>query len=274
MSYKPTELTESSTSAFPESVLCGYGILNQLPSPWSVASSDHFYPAQTYDGHKAVAPCRHTGPLASNVRRYLWSKKDGPFGKEFPVSEAPTPDGTSGYSDCREMWPGGLILEGPSHTPRTFQPTLATTPTSLPPDSPSSSTARPALIPEVRSSSIQKSRNSLIVTSQQLQPVAGSSRKREELSTFPFPYSQVFQQRDCWPIQFTREDPNKASENQDSVARLFRRVDINSREVIEYANYKTIPVTSSEEMAANLAWYEDELINDFQRTFDNFGRDN
>ncbi|MBW0514536.1 hypothetical protein O181_054251 [Austropuccinia psidii MF-1] len=36
---------------------------------------------------------------ASNVKRYLWSKKDGPFGKELPVSEAPTPDGTSGYSN-------------------------------------------------------------------------------------------------------------------------------------------------------------------------------
>ncbi|MBW0557065.1 hypothetical protein O181_096780 [Austropuccinia psidii MF-1] len=29
---------------------------------------------------------------------FLWSRKDGPFGKEFPVSEAPTPDGTSGFS--------------------------------------------------------------------------------------------------------------------------------------------------------------------------------
>ncbi|MBW0494424.1 hypothetical protein O181_034139 [Austropuccinia psidii MF-1] len=45
-------------------------------------------------------PCHPTGPPASNVRRYLWSKKDGPFGKDFPVSEAPTPDGTSGYSNC------------------------------------------------------------------------------------------------------------------------------------------------------------------------------
>ncbi|MBW0461226.1 hypothetical protein O181_000941 [Austropuccinia psidii MF-1] len=39
-------------------------------------------------------------------------------------------------------------------TPRTFQPTLATIPTSLPPASPSSSTARPALIPEVRPSPV------------------------------------------------------------------------------------------------------------------------
>ncbi|MBW0546684.1 hypothetical protein O181_086399 [Austropuccinia psidii MF-1] len=44
-------------------------------------------------------PCRCTGPLASDVREYLWSKKDGPFGKEFSVFEAPTPDGTAGYSN-------------------------------------------------------------------------------------------------------------------------------------------------------------------------------
>ncbi|MBW0493046.1 hypothetical protein O181_032761 [Austropuccinia psidii MF-1] len=46
-------------------------------------------------------PCHHTGKQALNIRRYLWSKKDGPFGKEFPVSEAPTLDGTSGYSSCK-----------------------------------------------------------------------------------------------------------------------------------------------------------------------------
>ncbi|MBW0504542.1 hypothetical protein O181_044257 [Austropuccinia psidii MF-1] len=90
-----------------------------------MASSDHFDPTQTYDCYKAVEvldpafneclekrkecfehynprsskfhycffwkkPCRHTGKHASNVRRYWWSKKDGTFGKEFPVSDAPT----------------------------------------------------------------------------------------------------------------------------------------------------------------------------------------
>ncbi|MBW0492392.1 hypothetical protein O181_032107 [Austropuccinia psidii MF-1] len=129
MSSKLTELTESSPSAVPPSVLCGSGIFTQLPLPWSRASSGHFDPAQTYDGYKAVEgldpahtkclakgkncfqhynpnpskfhlcfvvknPCHCTGPLASNARRFLWSKKDGPFGKEFPVSEAPTPDVT------------------------------------------------------------------------------------------------------------------------------------------------------------------------------------
>ncbi|MBW0507814.1 hypothetical protein O181_047529 [Austropuccinia psidii MF-1] len=206
-------------------------------------------------------PCYHPGLLASNVRRYLWRNKDGPFRKEFPVSEAPTPDCTSGYSSLtgsrqREVarWNnvGGPILVGgrpiyssseapisrintegvvkrirqitnsspdpdsegsdeldgeevevvhnsaghqfstsPSHpparifqsqiipsTPRTFQPILYTIPTSLPPGSPSSSTTRPALAPAVNPSPIPQPRNSPIVTSQHLQPVASSSRRR------------------------------------------------------------------------------------------------
>ncbi|MBW0588378.1 hypothetical protein O181_128093 [Austropuccinia psidii MF-1] len=39
-----------------------------------------------------------SGILPSNIKRYLWSKKYAPFGSEFPVSEAPNPDGTSRYS--------------------------------------------------------------------------------------------------------------------------------------------------------------------------------
>ncbi|MBW0487882.1 hypothetical protein O181_027597 [Austropuccinia psidii MF-1] len=80
--------------------------------------------------------------------------------------------------------------------PRNFQPTLATIPTSIPPDSPHSSHTRPALNPEVRPSPIQQSRNSPIINSQQLQPVASTSIRREELSPFPFPAAQVFQHRD------------------------------------------------------------------------------
>ncbi|MBW0467275.1 hypothetical protein O181_006990 [Austropuccinia psidii MF-1] len=98
-----------------------------------MASFEHSDPSQTYDGYQAVEvldascteflakgkdcfqqynpqsskchycyigkkPCHCTRLQDSNVRRYLWSGKDGPFGKEFPVSEAPTPDGTSGFS--------------------------------------------------------------------------------------------------------------------------------------------------------------------------------
>ncbi|MBW0489331.1 hypothetical protein O181_029046 [Austropuccinia psidii MF-1] len=85
-------------------------------------------------------------------------------------------------------------------TPRTFQTTLATIPTSIPPSSPSSSHTRPSFDPEVRPSPIQQPRNSPIVTSQQIQPVSGTSRKREEVSPLPFTATQVFQHRDQWPI--------------------------------------------------------------------------
>ncbi|MBW0580803.1 hypothetical protein O181_120518 [Austropuccinia psidii MF-1] len=132
MSSKLTELTESSPSAPPPSVLCGSGTFIGLSSP-SMASFVHFNPSQTYDGYKAVEvldpacteclakgkdcfqhhnsqsskchycfigkkPCHLTGLQASNIMRYLWSRKDRPFGKEFSVYEAPTPDGTSGFS--------------------------------------------------------------------------------------------------------------------------------------------------------------------------------
>ncbi|MBW0544292.1 hypothetical protein O181_084007 [Austropuccinia psidii MF-1] len=64
-------------------------------------------------------------------------------------------------------------------TPINFQPVLASIPTTLPPSSPSTSHTRPALNPAVTPSPIQKPRNSPITTSQQLQPMASSSRRRE-----------------------------------------------------------------------------------------------
>ncbi|MBW0532194.1 hypothetical protein O181_071909 [Austropuccinia psidii MF-1] len=106
-------------------------------------------------------------------------------------------------------------------------------------------------------------------------PTCGQfQHRRDGLSPLSFPAAQVFQRRDCWPIQITREDPNAVSENQEAVARLFRRVDRNSRDVIMYANDRMIVGTASEEMAANFARYEDELINDLQRTFNDLGRYN
>ncbi|MBW0495053.1 hypothetical protein O181_034768 [Austropuccinia psidii MF-1] len=158
-------------------------------------------------------PCHHAGKKASNVRRYLWSKKDGPFGKEFPASEAPTLDGTSGYSALTGSRQRDVArwtnAEGPiptpgkrfqsqviPSTPRNFQPTLATIPTSISPASPHSSHTRPALHTALRPSPIQQSRHSPIVNSQQLHPVASTSRRREELSPLPFPAAQVFQHRD------------------------------------------------------------------------------
>ncbi|MBW0510214.1 hypothetical protein O181_049929 [Austropuccinia psidii MF-1] len=298
MSSQLTELNESSPSELPPSVLCGSVILSQLALHWSMASSGHFDPAQTYDGYKAVKAldpactkclakgkdcfqhhnprsskchfcfvgkkaCFHTGPLASNIRIFLWIKNDGPFGKKFSVSEAPTSDGTSGYSNLtgsrqRDVgrWTnaggpipvGGRPIYSSSEVPISRINTesvvnrirqisnsppatdaegsdeldvLSTLPTSLPPASPSSSTARPALIPEVRPSPIPQSIHSPIVTSQQLSPVASFSRRREEISPFLFPATQVFQQRENWPIQVTREDQNMSTENQDAVARLF-----------------------------------------------------
>ncbi|MBW0553102.1 hypothetical protein O181_092817 [Austropuccinia psidii MF-1] len=120
----------------------------------------------------------------------------------------------------------------------------------------------------MRPSPIPQPRNSPMVTSQQLQPVASSSRRREDQLPFRFPATQVFEGREHWPIWVTREDPNMENEGKDSVARLFTRVDRNSREVIMYANDMTIPGTASEERAEEFAWYEDELINEFQRPFD------
>ncbi|MBW0550536.1 hypothetical protein O181_090251 [Austropuccinia psidii MF-1] len=239
------------------------------------------------------------GKQASNIRRYLWSKKDGLSGKDFPVPEAltlaedvarctnvggPIPVGGSDELDGEvEVVPKSAghpsntsssqppakrfqIQVIPS-TPRPFQPTLATIPTSIPPASPHPYHTRPPLNPEERPSPIQQPRNSPIVTSQQLQPVASTSRRREEHSPFPLPSTHVFQRSDQWPISVTREDANTASDNQDSLARLFRRVDRNSTEMIMYANDRTIPGTASEEMALKFASYGDELINDFQKTF-------
>ncbi|MBW0501310.1 hypothetical protein O181_041025 [Austropuccinia psidii MF-1] len=77
-------------------------------------------------------------------------------------------------------------------TPRTSQPTLAT----ITPASPHSSHTGTSMNPAVRPSPIQQCSNSLIVTSQQLQPLASTSRRREELSPLPFPAAQVFQHRD------------------------------------------------------------------------------
>ncbi|MBW0468389.1 hypothetical protein O181_008104 [Austropuccinia psidii MF-1] len=95
-----------------------------------------------------------------------------------------------------------------------------------------------------------------MVTSQQLKPVASSSRRREDQLPFPFPAAQEFQQREHWPIQITRKDPNMANDGQDAVDRLPRRVDRNGREVITYANDRLIPGAASEEMASKFAWYE------------------
>ncbi|MBW0469122.1 hypothetical protein O181_008837 [Austropuccinia psidii MF-1] len=145
---------------------------------------------------------------------------------------------------------------------------LDTNPFTIPPHSPS-----PALVSKMRQSPLSQPIYSPMDTSQQLQPVISSSRRREDQFPLPFPATQVFQKREFLPIWLTREDQNMPNEGQDALARLFRRVDRNSREVTEYANDRTIPGTTSEEMAEKSSWCQDELINDFQRAFHDLGRD-
>ncbi|MBW0481689.1 hypothetical protein O181_021404 [Austropuccinia psidii MF-1] len=74
-------------------------------------------------------------------------------------------------------------------TSRNFQRIIST----IPPPSPNPSTYRPALASPVRPSPINQTRNSAMVTSQHLQAVASSSRRREDQSELPFPASNVFQ---------------------------------------------------------------------------------
>ncbi|MBW0523161.1 hypothetical protein O181_062876 [Austropuccinia psidii MF-1] len=117
MSFQLTELTESSLSAPPRSVLHYSSILGQFSSP-SMTSSGHIYPTQIYDGYKAVEvldpactkclakgkdffehhnprsskfhycfigkkPLHHTGKQASNFRRprdvARWTNVGGPI---------------------------------------------------------------------------------------------------------------------------------------------------------------------------------------------------
>ncbi|MBW0573547.1 hypothetical protein O181_113262 [Austropuccinia psidii MF-1] len=113
-----------------------------------------------------------------------------------------------------------------------------------------------------------------MVTSQQLQPVANSRRRREDQLPLLFAEAQSFHQRELWPIQVTREDPNISNNGHNALAQLFIRVYRDSRKVITYANDRMIPGTASEEMASKFEWYEDKLINYFQRDYDNLGRDN
>ncbi|MBW0461467.1 hypothetical protein O181_001182 [Austropuccinia psidii MF-1] len=149
---------------------------------------------------------------------------------------------------------------------------LAAISTILPP-SPNPSTSRPSISSPMRPSPIAHPRPSPVLSSQKLKPVSRTNRRREVRLPLRFPDAQVFQIRECWPVRVSREDPNVGNEGQDDVARSFWRVYSNSGEEIMYGNDIMMPGTASEEMAAKFIWYEDELINDFQRSFDALGRD-
>ncbi|MBW0586808.1 hypothetical protein O181_126523 [Austropuccinia psidii MF-1] len=85
MSFKLTELTESSPYALPPSVLCGSGVFSQLSSP-SMASSGHFDPSQTYDGYREVEildpACTSSEEIAA---KFAWYEDEliNDFQREF-----------------------------------------------------------------------------------------------------------------------------------------------------------------------------------------------
>ncbi|MBW0579800.1 hypothetical protein O181_119515, partial [Austropuccinia psidii MF-1] len=83
MSFKLTELTESSPSALPLSVLRGSGVFSQLSSP-SMAYPGHFDPSQTYDGFRAgdVLDPAYTECLAK--RGIYGTEKMGFLGRNSP----------------------------------------------------------------------------------------------------------------------------------------------------------------------------------------------
>ncbi|MBW0472594.1 hypothetical protein O181_012309 [Austropuccinia psidii MF-1] len=81
-------------------------------------------------------------------------------------------------------------------TPRNIQKVLCTIPSSVPPPSPNPSTSRPSLASPLRPPPIPQARNTPMVTSQKLKPVASSIQRIEERSPLPFPATQVFQRRE------------------------------------------------------------------------------
>ncbi|MBW0544684.1 hypothetical protein O181_084399 [Austropuccinia psidii MF-1] len=195
MKSKLTELAESSPSAPPPSVLHGSGILSRFSSP-SMDSSGQFDPTQIYDGYKQRDVARWTnvgGPIPVSGRPIYSSSEvpisgintegivkrirqiansphnlDAEGSDELDVQESEViPHSADHPSNSSPSQPPAKRFQSevsPS-TPRDFQPTIATIPTSIPPASPHSSHTRPALNPEVRPSPIQKSINSPLVSS-------------------------------------------------------------------------------------------------------------
>ncbi|MBW0555486.1 hypothetical protein O181_095201 [Austropuccinia psidii MF-1] len=155
------------------------------------------------------------GPLQLVVGQFVPAQKSPSQGStlkvEVVLNSAGHQSSTSPSQPPAKIFQSQVI---PSN-PRNFQPVHSTIPSSIPPPSPSPSTARPSLISTVRPLPIPQPRNSPMVMSQQLQPV---SRRREDCSTLQLPAAQIFQPREHWPIWVTREDPNMESEGKDAVA--------------------------------------------------------
>ncbi|MBW0468058.1 hypothetical protein O181_007773 [Austropuccinia psidii MF-1] len=104
--------------------------------------------------------------------------------------------------------------------------------------------------------------------------MARARRRRENYSPLPLQATQACQNWKHWPIRVTREDPNVVNEGQDAVARFFRRVYRNSGEFIVYADDRIIPGASAEEMAPKFSWYQDELMDEFQKNVSYLRKDN
>ncbi|MBW0486446.1 hypothetical protein O181_026161 [Austropuccinia psidii MF-1] len=151
---------------------------------------------------------------------------------------------------------------------------LSSLQSSFPPASPRTFTSRHILTSKMGSSPVPQPTMSPALTSHQLQAVASTSQRRKYHSPLPFHTAQVFENWEHWPIRVTRADPNVVNNSQDSVEILFKRVDRNSRVVNVHSNDMMVPINASEEISAKFSWHEDELINEFQRTFDEIGKDN
>ncbi|MBW0551197.1 hypothetical protein O181_090912 [Austropuccinia psidii MF-1] len=168
MTSKLTELTDCSPSAPPPSVLCGPGIFSQFSSP-SMASSGHFYPSRTYDGYREV---EILDPACTECLAKDAEGSDELDGEEVEIF--PHLVGHKSSISSSQPLANRFQSQVIPSTPKTFQPVLASIPTTIPPSSPSTSHARPSLNPEVRPSPNQQPRNSPMTTSQQLQPMASS----------------------------------------------------------------------------------------------------
>ncbi|MBW0544897.1 hypothetical protein O181_084612 [Austropuccinia psidii MF-1] len=236
ISSKPTELTESSPSAMPASVLCGSGILSRLASP-SMASLGHFDPSQTYDGYKAVEvldpACTECfakvtgsrqrdvgGPILVGDRPIYSSSEfqisrintDGVVNRIRRIPDSP-PDTDAEGSDELDGEEVEVVPHLVDHqsTTSSSQPLanrfhshiIPSTPRTFQPTLSAIPTSLPPASPSpshARPAFNQAVRQSPITTSQHLQPMASGSRRRDGFSPLPFPAAQVFQRRDSWPI--------------------------------------------------------------------------
>ncbi|MBW0593055.1 hypothetical protein O181_132770 [Austropuccinia psidii MF-1] len=160
-----------------------------MPSNWETS----FKSKEVFMEQRDVARWTNVGGPLPAGGRPIYSNAEG--SDELDGEEAEVVPHSAGHpvNSSPSHTPAKRLQSHIIHnTPRNFQPTLAT----IPPASPNPSHTRPALNQAVRPSPIPQPRNSPMVTSQQPQPLASTSKRRKELSPLPFPASQVFQCQD------------------------------------------------------------------------------